>query len=388
MKTIGYLIFACFFYVFKAFCKIKKKKVFCIMTHDSSKDSNVGVMVEYLKKRKEDYTFIYLSKSEKSSLRNRKKVCGLFSFFIVKPYHLATSEIVLMDNVFLPMAYLRFRKRVRIIQLWHGTGTIKKFGQDVNVGRLKKLEKKANSRITQLIVNSERTKKLYAKAFGVEEEKVFAYGLPRTDLFFNERWSKKRVAAFYEKYPSLKNKKLILYVPTFRDSEAMNPRLELDLDLWCKEMPEDYVLLLKMHPFIADRFEINNKYKESYSEHNNIVDMSTYPDISTLLLLADCLITDYSSVIFEYCLLRRPMIFFAYDLEEFSNQGRGFYELYEEYVPGPIVKDTNSIIAYLKKGNFDLDRVEAFTLDSYGYFDGKSAERIYLNIISGGKKVG
>ncbi len=349
------------------------------MTHDPGKDSNVGVMVEYLKQRKEGYSFFYLNKSERNRVRDGKGGFGRLAFFFVKPYHLATSEIVFMDNVFLPMAYLKFGRKVRIIQLWHGTGTIKKFGQDVNTGGLKKLEKKANSRITHLIVNSEKTKKLYAKTFGIPQDRVFVYGLPRTDLFFDDVKREDRIRRFYTQYPGLKGKKLILYAPTFRDKECDRPKLMLDPDVWGEEMPEDTVLLLRLHPFVAGAFEKG----QNQTEHNrrNILSMSSYPDINTLLLVSDCVITDYSSVIFEYCLLKRPMIFFAYDLEQFSDCGRGFYEDYETYVPGPVVRDTKALTGLLNNGEFDMGRTEAFVRESYAYLDGKSAERIYRHIV-------
>jgi CDP-ribitol ribitolphosphotransferase len=335
------------------------------MTHDGSKDGNVGALAEYLKQKKEGYSFFYLRKSERNRVRDGKAGPGRLAFFFVKPYHLATSGIVLLDNVFLPMAYLRFSKKVRVIQLWHGTGTIKKFGQDVNTGRLKKLEKKANSRITHLIVNSEKTKKLYAQTFGISEDRVFVFGLPRTDLFFDSGRRNERIRRFYEQYPQLSGKKLILYAPTFRDQECRRPEIKLDTRIWNKEMPADTVLLLRVHPFVAEAFE---KDREQYTGGNqqNILSVSSYPDINTLLLVSDCLITDYSSVIFEYCLLKRPMIFYAYDLEQFSDSGRGFYEDYEEYVPGPAARDTKTLINLLKKGQPDGGRTEAFIKEMSG----------------------
>jgi CDP-ribitol ribitolphosphotransferase len=266
-----------------------------------------------------------------------------------------------------------------VIQLWHGTGTIKRFGQDVNTGKLRKLEKKANSRITHLIVNSEETKHQYAKAFGICEDKVFVYGLPRTDLFFDPDKIEEKKRKFYKQYPKLKGKKLVLYAPTFRDQEKDNPRVALDTERLCEKMPKDYVYLLRLHPFIVEAY---NKSRASkllpYDE--NVISMSSYEDINTLLLVSDYLITDYSSVIFEYCLLEKPMIFYAYDLEEFSDQGRGFYRPYEKFVPGPVAKDTEDILRLLKNDQFDLNRVRSFVNKYYRYLDGKSAERLYLHI--------
>ncbi len=379
MKTIGYLIFSGFYYMFRLFCPVNANKVFGIMTHDGSRDGNVGVMLEYLKQQKEDYVFHTIKHEDRKKVKSFHVIGGRLSFFLIKPYHLATSKYVLLDNVFLPMAYIRFRKKVRIIQLWHGTGTIKRFGQDVNVGKLKLLEKRANSSITHLIVNSMETKTLYAKAFGVEEEKVFIYGLPRTDLFFQPDKIDERKKKFYEQFPELIGKKLILYAPTLRDQEMDHPKLALDLELFHSRLSEDFTCLLRIHPFVVDAFE-RDGLLESAKYENKIRNLSTYPDINTLLLVSDYLITDYSSVIFEYCLLEKPMIFYAYDLELFSDSGRGFYQSYEEYVPGPVVGDTEGIIKLIKDNSFENEKLRDFTKKNCRYMDGKSAERIYQNI--------
>lgn len=376
MKTFGYLIFAGFFYLFRLFCPINPKKVFGIMTHDGSMDGNVGVMVEYLKEREEGYTFQFIKKADRRMVKNLNIMKGKVSFFIVKPYHLATSRYVLLDNIFLPMAYLRFSDKVRVVQLWHGTGTIKRFGQDVNTGRLKDLERRANTRITHLIVGSEETKKEYMSSFGVEQDKVYIYGSPRTDLFFREDKIESRRQRFFEQYPKLAGKRLVLYAPTFRDHEKDNPKLALDVETLAKEFSEEYVFLLRLHPFVMEAYL---REEHTYGK-DNVISMSSYSDINTLLLVADYLITDYSSVIFEYCLREKPMIFYAYDLEEFSDHGRGFYKSYEKFVPGPIALTTEAVIDVLKMDQFDSLVMKRFVQDNYQYLDGKSAERIYLHI--------
>jgi CDP-glycerol glycerophosphotransferase (TagB/SpsB family) len=378
LKIIGYLIFAGFYYIFRCFCSIKPKQVFCIMTHDGSKDGNVAVVIDYLKKQDNEYSFQFIKKEDRKRVKKPGIWKGKLSFFIVKPYYLATSAYVLLDNTFLPMAYIRFSKRVHVVQLWHGTGTIKRFGQDVNTGQLKKLEYLANSRITHLIVNSEQSKKEYTGSFGVKEDKVFVYGLPRTDLFFDERMKAERRKAFYKQHPELEGKKLVLYAPTLRDQELKQPRLALDTEKIIKELPKDYVVMLRLHPFVMEMYQRNEQYKQAIRE--NVISMSGYPDINTLLLVADYLITDYSSVIFEYCLLKKPMLFYAYDLEEFSDHGRGFYRNYREFVPGPIAETTEEIIELLKKDDFNLEAINSFIDSNYQYLDGKSTERLYLHI--------
>lgn len=372
MKKIGYLIFAIFFSFFRLFPR-KKNKVFCIMTHDGSDGSSVGVVVQALKQRNEKYEFHYLKKAERESVKQHK-LTQFLSFFLVKPYHLATSSVVMLDNVFLPMAYLKFAKDVKVVQLWHGTGTIKKFGQDVNTGELKELEKRANSTITHLVVNSEYTKEQYSHAFGLEKSRIFSWGLPRTDEMFSEEITKKKTEHFYQKFPELKDKKLVLYAPTFRDDEVNEPKLCLDLEKLMKETDSNTVYLLKLHPFVAANFNIEGISSE------RVKNISFYQDINTLLMVSDVLITDYSSIIFEYCVLEKPMIFYAYDLEKFSKQGRGFYEPYKEYVPGPIARTTEDIIQILNKNSYDFERIVLFKKKSYQYLDGQAINRLIKNI--------
>lgn len=365
-KKIGYWLYAVFFHLFRLF-PVKKKKVFCIMTHDGSKGSSVGVVVEALKKQDDFYDFYYMKKKDRENALK-----AFVSFFLIKPYHMATSAYILMDNAFLPMAYLHFSKEAKVVQLWHGTGTIKKFGQDVNQGELKKLEYKANQRITHLIVNSEYTKRQFAKAFGVKEEKVFVFGLPRTDELFSEQTKQRKQAQFYQQYPKLKGKRLVLYAPTFRDTEVRHPKMELDIAYLERHTEEDTVYLIKLHPFVA----ANYKWEDSL----RCINVSAYQDINTLLFVSDVLITDYSSIIFEYCVLEKPMIFFAYDLETFSQQGRGFYEPYENYVPGPVVKDTKEVARLLSHEHLSIQQVKAFKEKSFSYLDGCSMKRFQENV--------
>ncbi|WP_310604865.1 CDP-glycerol glycerophosphotransferase family protein [Anaerosporobacter sp.] len=377
-KKMGYLLFAFFFYMNRIFTRVNKHKVFCIMTHDSSMDSNVGMIIQEMKKQDANYKFYYIKKEETAEVKNGGKVRSMLSFFLVKPFHMATAGYIFLDNTFLPMAYLRFSSKAKVVQLWHGTGTIKKFGQDANEGDLKKLENHANRTITHLIVNAEEIREQYAGAFGVEFDKVYATGLPRTDVLFDREKKKVDRANFYNQYPELKHKKLVLYAPTFRDNEVANPKMELDLDTFINELPEDTVCMIKLHPFVARQYAWTKEQEERYKDR--VVNLSSYADITTLLFVADVLITDYSSIIYEYCLREKPMIFFAYDLETFERSGRGFYEPYEESVPGMVVRTTEEVVEAIKlnlyEGKYDHERIEWFRDKYYQYFDGKSTERV------------
>lgn len=350
------------------------------MTHDASEGSNVGVVVQALKE-KGGYCFHMLRKDERDQVTKQGKLLGMLSFFFLKPYHMATASYILQDNVFLPMAYIRFPKTVKVVQLWHGTGTIKKFGQSVNEGELGRLEQAANQTITHLIVNGKATREIYKEAFGVEDGKVYELGLPRTDILFHEEAINCLKEAFYQKYPKLKGKRMVLYAPTFRDKEVDHPKLAFDLEGLVRKLPEDMYLGLKLHPFVARSFEgieLPQKLKD------RVYDLSFESDTNQLLLVADILVTDYSSIIFEYCVLRKPMLFYAYDYKEFEQHQRGFYEDYESFVPGTIAYTQEELIEELRKDSYDLSRIDQFMKEQYRYQDGCATKRLIKEVFQKG----
>jgi CDP-glycerol glycerophosphotransferase (TagB/SpsB family) len=133
-------------------------------------------------------------------------------------------------------------------------------------------------------------------------------------------------------------------------------------------------VLVRLHPFIRSRTVIGP------SLAGFAIDVSDYPDINELMLVSDVLVTDYSSAIFEYALLTRPMVFFAPDYEAYERE-RGFYFDYRTGVPGPIFETTADLAAYLRAGVFDIDRVERFRDASFDVADGHSATYVTDRLI-------
>ena len=374
-KEIGYQIFTFVYRICDLFPR-KKSRVFLVMTHDAGEEGNVGVVKNYLDESDVDWQFCSLIRSD-TDFSGKGKWKKLFRFFIQKPYELATSSHVFQDNIFLPMAFLTFPEEVKVVQLWHGTGTIKKFGKDANVGRLKELEERANKTITHLIVNAEHWKTLYSHIFSVEEAKTYVTGMPRTDILFQEEQQEEKLARFYETYKELIGKKLLIYAPTFRDQELGEQQLHLNLEKLLRAFPEEVVIGLRLHPFVANQFHYHGENKD------RVKDFSHYEQLNTLLFASKGLITDYSSIVFEYVALEKPMYFYAYDLEQFSDQGRGFYEEYESYVPGPVSKTTEQLIAQIIeerdnemiKGMWAKKR-RTFQENNYAFEDGSSTWRL------------
>lgn len=359
-KKIGYLVFALFFHLSRLF-GTDEHKVFLVATHDDGPEGNIGIVADAIEKRGGRRCIWF---TRKDTVRNPVR------FFIIKAYHLATSRYVFLDNAFLPMAYLHFPEQTKIVQLWHGTGTIKKFGQDVNTGALKKLEYRANQRITHLIVNSEAVKKEYAGAFGIPEERIFVLGLPRTDLLVQPSFLEEKREQFFREYENLRGKRCILYAPTFRDDEVDCPQIHLELSRLSAELSGDDVFLIRLHPHVADR--VHTVLEEG--KWDNIINVSGYQAVTTLLAAADVLVTDYSSIVFEYCLRDMPMVFYAYDLEKFEKDGRSFYRDYKQFVPGPVVTDQAELMKELEHGSTAENA--RFVRENFQFLDGGSTSRL------------
>lgn len=363
IKKIGYRLFAFFFYLFRIL-PVNEKKVFFVATHDDSDEGNAGIVSEAVKGKFPSVKTVFLTKKD--------GIHRPFSFFFGKAFHMATASVIFLDNEFMPMAYMKFKKQVKVVQLWHGTGTIKKFGLDSDTGEVRRLAKKANEKITHLIVSSDVTAKWYQSAFGVTKDKIYPIGLPRTDLILNDKKMDDKREQFFERYPELKGKKITLYAPTFRDSQVEHPEIFFDFDSLCKCMDKDEVMLVRLHPHVAARCP-----SEVWDLHTDkIINVSLYPGVATLLSVADQLITDYSSIIYEYCLLNRKMIFYAYDYDRFREKGRDFYEDYPKFVPGEVAYTQEDLEKIWHKEDLGSLQRKQFCDHIFKYLDKNATNRL------------
>ena len=373
-KMLGYRLYGLLYRIF-SLLPVEGNRAYFIMTHDSSPESNCGVMKALMQKK--GFRCDTLTRREASSAR----------FIVRSAYRLARSRHILCDNTFLPLSCLRLRRGSTLTQLWHGTGTIKKFGQDVNEGGLAKLEARCGRNITNLIVSSEATREIYAGCFGVPVSRVHVLGLPRTDAVFSPSFSADSRRRLEDKYPSLKGRTLVLYAPTFRDDKNNEQRqfamIRSFVDNFVRTLPDSFCLGLRLHPFVSSGLGLDSSLQ--LLESGRVIDLTHFRGTNTLLGAADILITDYSSIIFEYSLLRRPMLFFAYDLDEFERRGRGFYRDYRSYVPGPVITEEAELIECIRQAVSENKNsaehvhaavIDDFIADSYAYTDGGSAERI------------
>jgi CDP-ribitol ribitolphosphotransferase len=282
-----------------------------------------------------------------------------------------------VDDYFFPIYVVEPRPETTIIQTWHASGAFKKIGYSVldkSFGMDDELARRVNvhSNYTHCLIGSQAAAVHYAEAFRQPLERFRSdLGIPRTDVLFGEERVARARAAVRERYGLHDGRRVILYAPTFRGDTVTDARATDDLDLavLAAALGEHHVLLVRLHPFIRAATVIAPDLATF------AIDVSDHPDINELMLVSDVLVTDYSSAIYEFSLLDRPMVFFAPDYEAYERE-RGFYFDYRTGVPGPIFETSEALAEYLRAGDFDLERVARFRDASFDVADGGSATRV------------
>lgn len=287
-------------------------------------------------------------------------------------YLLATSDIVLIDDYFGLLGGLDISPETKIIQLWHAGSGFKsigysRFGTYGSSGRVG-----AHRKYTYAITGSKNLIPVYAEAFGIEESAVVATGLPRIDTFLNKERTQKIVADFVEQYPNLNGKRIILFAPTFRGrgiEDAHYDYSRIDFARLYEMCGETSVVLFRMHYFVTVPVPIPPKYAD------RLLDFESFLETNDLLHVADVLITDYSSVVYEFSLLNKPMLFYAYDKDTYSAV-RGFHRDYDATAPGKVCLTFDELIKALQNEDYDMSKLEAFRRENFDYLDTGSADRV------------
>ncbi len=375
MKELGYWLFALIFNSCRIF-PVRGNKVVLFNGHNRGLNGNLLEIKQKIIQRAPETTFVFMAKRDLfhgSSLACRIK--GAVRFFLLLPYHMATAEKIFLNDNFLPFSHCRPSKQTQIVQLWHGAGAFKKFGLSTETDETVKAQVcRANQRLTHLFVTSRKVIPYYQEAFSIPAEKIFATGIPVTDIYTAAETADEAKARFYALYPKLQGKKLLLYTPTFRRSMEENQKLmeKFPMEKIYRALGEDWIIGIKLHP----------KYQEfPVKETPYCLNLTDYPQITDLFLAADLLITDYSSTIVEYVLLDRPIVLYAFDLKAYD---RGFYRDYETTVPGIVAHDERELLKAVVQEQKDSGRRREFIRMQYDHIDGKASERILDILYSAG----
>ena len=274
---------------------------------------------------------------------------------------------------------LHKRDSQKIISTWHGT-PLKKLGLDIgNVHtrdpNIKKSYIKVAKEWDYLISPNHYTTEILRSCFAYDGD-ILETGYPRNDILYNA--TPEQVQKIKDDLNLPSDKKIVLYAPTWRDDEyfdagKMHFTLKLELDKLQKAIGDEYIVLVRTHYFVADKLDLSPYKGFAY-------DVCKYDDIAELYLISDILITDYSSVFFDYANLRRPILYYTYDLEKYENVLRGFYIDIHSEVPGPLLKTTEEVIDAIVNIE-DLKKEYADKYDEFyerfcSFEDGNASKRI------------
>lgn len=354
-------------------------------------------LYEYMIKNKKfnDYKFVWAFKNvnQHKILKNKNTIVvktnskEYFKYLSLSKYWIVNSLIDVS---------IKKKKNQIYLQCWHGT-PLKKLRYDIEVkgavlntiSEIRKRNDLDAIKFDYFISPSKFCTEKFISAFNLKklgkDNIIVEKGYPRNDYLFN--YKKEDIDKIKKLLKLPKGKKVILYAPTFRDNQHTSGvgytyNLGINFDKMQKELSKDYIILFRTHYFVSNSFDFSKYDKFIY-------DVSKYDDINDLYVISDLLITDYSSVFFDFANLKKPMIFYMYDLDDYKNNLRDFYfDL--NILPGPIVKQDDDLIKEIK----NIDNYDELYLDKYIKFnkkfnyldDGKSTERVVEVIFNETKK--
>ncbi|MFS0787785.1 CDP-glycerol glycerophosphotransferase family protein [Shouchella sp. 1P09AA] len=294
---------------------------------------------QYPNKYKHIWVFNDPSKEEPRDAIKVKRFSFKHMYYMAKAkYH--------VNNMRQPKWFIKRPNQV-FLATWHGT-PLKKLVFDMNDVHSANPNYKKDfydqSRSWDYLVSANHYSTEIFKSAFLFDNKILEYGYPRNDLLYAKNKDELSVA-FKKKLQVPTDKKVVLYAPTWRDDEFYKPgqykfKLQLELNLLKEQLGDEYFFLIRTHYFIADKLDFTGV-------EDFVLNVSDYDDITELYLISDVLITDYSSVFFDYANLKRPILFFTYDLEKYRDTLRGFYLDLETEAPGPLLKTTEDVIEAL-----------------------------------------
>lgn len=305
----------------------------------------------------------------------------------------ARCRVLFLANYFSLAYVVKPRSETQIVQLWHACGAMKMFGYSTDGKKWggtpeNKRLYKIHSHYNLVAVSGPKAVPAYEDAFRCQPGVVQALGVPRTDIYFDKMFGKIVQDKIYKEFPQIGKRKVILYAPTFRGNSLSEAHMDKELNYSELNMAlsDEYVLFVKFHPLMKGG---------GLSEVSRLQNLGFVFDVSKLLspeealLSADVLITDYSSIVFEYLLLERPVISYIYDIDDYVRD-RGLYYPYEQLAPGPYVATPEELLEKLQTVSewFDIEKTQRFKQEFMSACDGHSTERIYQHIFGQPPSVG
>ena len=278
----------------------------------------------------------------------------------------AVAEYAFICDNFLPVSACEKRPETKVVQLWHSGGLLKKSGYDTteDIPKMYKGDS-VYKNYDLLTVSAPCCVPVFTKTMRLASGVVQATGISRSDYYYDEAWNQANREEFYRKYPEAKGKRVILWAPTFRGNAAMPTLCGMEeIQRVMKETEDRYYWVIKLHPHLEEKGMKSNCELPS----------------EKIFAVADLLITDYSSILFDYMAYKKPFLFFAPDFDSFDH-ARGFYVPYDSF-PCKVVTDGAELPAAIEYELSERDPAEIEKCFAYhmSMCDGKATERILKTI--------
>lgn len=289
-------------------------------------------------------------------------------------YHLSTAKYLLKNQ---SIGEIITKKKGQIyIQLFHGNGVMKKQGYDVNEATERPVVSHAKE-WDYYIANDENDEKTIRSATGYNG-KIEILGMAAVDTVINDCNDEQKKQNVLKHLNINNSKKNVLYAPTFRDYDLDKNIINIPI----KELSKlkDYNIIIRLHPLVRTKID------KSLFNLDNFINGCNYPDVSDILAITDILITDYSSVFYEYMPKNSPIIFYPYDYDKYVALRGGFYVDYKKELPGPICYTEKELLNVIKKIDEIypqyIEKRRKFNKKYNNLSDGKASERLVNNLIN------
>lgn len=281
-------------------------------------------------------------------------------------YHLRTAGLLVVDNAWLPVHVSPHRRGTTVVQVWHAAGALKRFGLDATVPMAKPEVTFIHRYYDYAITSGEAGRVPWSRALRTPLERVLPLGAPRTDVLFDAEALDAERTRLLATYPALAGRRVALFAPTFRGrGQAKTGTAALDGRHLRELLPAEWALVAKTHPNL-------DPVTQPVAGFDVVADPGS--DMNAWLALADVLVTDYSSAIFEWALLRRPLVLLVDDLEAYERDP-GLYLDYRTQMIGDVVRDTDAVADAILAGRVDAAAWDAFIRNNLSACDGNASER-------------
>lgn len=346
----------------------KKKTLLFLSEQDDKLALNMQALLDRMKEKGIDEQFDIIFSLRKATSEKQSRLSNIHMVKAV-----AKADTIIVDDHVPLFDKLVLKDNTRVIQIWHAGAGFKGVGYS-RWGHLGcPGPYSCHRQYDYCISGSSNISEFFSEQFGILDEQIIPTGMPRMDIYLNKENRVKVTKELYDRIPEAKGKKVILFAPTYRGRNRANayyPYERIDFEAlykFCKS--KDYVVFFKMHPWVSAGVPIQEEHKDCF------FDLNTYPNINELFYITDLLITDYSSSIYEFSLMDKPMMFFVYDKVQYS-ASRGFHRDYDSTVPGRVCESFEQIMEALEKEDFEFEKVEKYKKDHFDFVDDHASDRV------------